>query len=280
MECGKLWGNRLIKIPFKKCEIDLKFIEEELKKGDIAIVSVMALNNETGLFLSIKEIAKLIKKHSPDTIFHVDGVQAFGKIEISLRENFIDYLTFSAHKIGGLKGCGGLISQREIKKEIIPLVAGGGQEFGLRSGTENILSIISLDLAMDYWEKNRNLLHDKFLKCSSKLNDLLKKDTKFLIVWKDSPNFANWIFTFSIDSVVTPAVIVRMLSDEGIFISSGSACHSGQIPMNSTLLELGFSEIMAKSMLRVSFGWDTKIEDIEMFYESLEKIIEKMKIEN
>jgi len=200
------------------------------------------------------------------------------KIDISLRENFIDFLTFSAHKIGGLKGCGGLISQRDIKKEIIPLVSGGGQEFGLRSGTENGLSIISLDLALDYWEKNRNSLNEKFLKCSNKLNNLLKKEEGFLKVWKANDDFADWIFTFSIDSVVTPAVIVRMLSDEGIFISSGSACHSGKIPMNNTLLELGFPESMAKSMLRVSFGWDTEIKDIKFFFEVLKKIIKKLKL--
>ena len=247
--------------------IRVDLLESLLKKGP-ALVCVMYANNETGVIQPIEEISKIVKSYNG--ILFCDAVQAFGKVDISFDQLGIDLMAISAHKIGGFSGSGALVLNNKIS-DLIPKVSGGGQEFGLRGGTENLLGIISFgecasvikDMAD---ERNRikeliKLLEDNL---SSLGANIFGYNAKRL------PNTS----LFSFEDFKAESLLMR-LDLAGFSVSSGSACSSGKVKESHVLKAMNISQSMQKGAIRVSLGWGSSKEQVESFISFFENIFNK-----
>jgi len=234
-----------------------------------ALVSVMLINNETGLIQPIKEIAIAVKEEGREVHFHSDMVQALGKIPINLNDLLVDSATFSAHKIGAMRGIGILF----LRKKITPFLVGGGQENGFRAGTENIAGIISLEKCLN---ECIHLMHER-LKKARMLSDFLIEELKKIDGIELLPNernekkidFSPYIISFY-NYYIRGEVLVRMMNDKDIAISSGSACSTNSKNKNI------FSFVLPKyrdNIARVSIGYDSTKEELSLFISVLKEII-------
>ncbi len=239
---------------------------EELKKklssssAEKKLVSIIFANNETGVIQDIKQIAKVAHDHG--ALIHSDCVQAFGKIPVNLAELDIDFATISAHKIGGPVGTGALI--RKAKYHLLPLIIGGGQEMGLRSGTENVAAIAGFGVAAEIASKELESRY-KHLK---ELRDYLEKElVKILpqikIVNQQSERLPNTSLIINLGKKAETQIIALDLKN--IAISSGAACSSGKIGSSKTLEAMGFNEEERDSAIRISLGYTTTQQDIDKF---------------
>lgn len=228
-----------------------------IKKLDGAsFVSIMHVNNETGAINDIKKLVQLAKTKNPKIIFHCDGVQAFGKIKVNVSALGVDLYTISAHKIHGPKGVGALYVKKGINLK--PLIIGGGQEFNFRSGTENTCGIVSFYKACEISVNNidKNLEHVKMLK-----QEFIKNICdNFDAVINSSNNSLPYIVSFAVPKVKAETIL-HMAENEGVLISNGSACSSKHTD-NRILKAMGVSSQVITSSVRVSFSYDTKIEDV------------------
>jgi cysteine desulfurase NifS len=242
------------------------FIDE-----NTALVSLMMVNNITGVIQPITELVKIAHKH--DVPFHTDAVQAFGKIELDVSKLNVDLLTLSAHKIQGPKGVGALYRKKGVKIE--PLIAGGGQEFGLRSGTENLIGIVGFGKAAEYVPKSIKKMDNLAL-----LRDFLEEGLssifdKYFINGVDSERVSNT------SSVTLPGFrgesILLAMSRQEIFFSSGSACSAGSTKPSYVLLAMGLTEEEAHCSLRFSLSIDQTKKDIEKLLAELDNIVKNSK---
>jgi len=222
-----------------------------------SFVSVIHINNETGAINDINGIAAKVKKKNPRVIFHSDGVQAYGKIPFRLSKD-IDLYSVSAHKIGGLKGVGGLIKRKSLV--LPPYIIGGGQESGRRSGTENVFGIKQFEYAAT--EKFATIKEDWAR---------LKELQSFLLAGLDKEIFAP-ISTENGSPYVTSVyaeglrgeILLHTLSDKGIIVGTGSACSSNAKHRYSrVILACGYNEKQADGVLRISFCDETTRNDVE-----------------
>ncbi|MCD8205891.1 MAG: cysteine desulfurase [Clostridia bacterium] len=225
-----------------------------------SIVSCMHVNNETGALNDIDGISALVKDKNPAALFHSDGVQAFGKIPYRLGK-CVDMYTISAHKIGALKGTGALIKRKKIS--IKPYIYGGGQEKGMRSGTENVFGIKMFEFAAlkRYSEISENYKRatDMFeLLCS-----LLDPSFFKIIGERDMERRSPYVLCVSAPGV-RGETILHEVSDKGLLIGSGSACSSNEKKRYSrVILAQGVSEAEADGILRISLSPETTSEEIE-----------------
>ncbi|MEG0952657.1 MAG: cysteine desulfurase family protein [Niameybacter sp.] len=231
-----------------------------------ALVSVMAVNNETGEVLPVKEIVEGVKKRNVHTIVHCDCVQGFCKMPFKLYEIPVDLLSMSAHKIHGPKGCGALYVKEGIR--IKPLFYGGSQESGLRPGTENV----ALAVAFGYVANNAIINLDKKLEYIKGLNSHLVNQLRLLPqVQMNSPKGASpYIVNFSIPSLDTEQMI-RYLKLKGIMLSGSAACSRGDT--SHVVAAMGFDEQRIKSTLRIGLGKDNKIEEINCLIKIIKEMI-------
>lgn len=227
-------------------------------KEETVLVSVMAANNETGVLEPISEIGRLIREHRPDVLFHTDATQAIGKIPIDLQREWeeVDLVSFSAHKFHGPKGIGGLYIRPGI--ELAPMLLGGGQEQGLRSGTTNTPALAGLAFAASDAHPsdldNVRALRDTF---EAKLREELPDA---IIHSQTAPRLPNTSF-FSLPTVVGED-LAGLLATAGIIVGTGAACSAGAIRSSKTLRSMGVSEPIAIGGLRVSLSRFTVFEDI------------------
>jgi cysteine desulfurase len=222
-----------------------------------SFVSVIHVNNETGAINDINEIAKLVKKKNPRTIFHSDGVQAYGKIPFKLAKE-VDLYSVSAHKIGGLKGVGCLIKRKSL---VLPAyLFGGGQENGRRSGTENVFGIVQFAEAS---KEKFSTLKEDFARLSeyksSFVNGLDKSVFKILSGENSSP------YVLSVSAVgLRGEILLHMANDRGLIIGTGSACSSNAKNRYSrVILACGHDEKVADGVLRISFSPLTTKEEVD-----------------
>ena len=236
-----------------------------------SLVSVIHVSNETGAVNNIAEIATKVKAKNAHTLFHSDGVQAFGKIDFKLPNN-IDLYSISAHKIGGLKGCGALIKRKSLI--IKPYIYGGGQEQGLRSGTENVFGIKNFEFAAvkRYSQIGKNYVHVR------NLNDLLwEKLDKTLFTRVSPENNSPYILTVGVNGL-RGETILHEVNDKGLIIGTGSACASNEKKRYSrVILACGISESLADGILRFSFSPENTAEEIEKAAEILNKTVKNRK---
>lgn len=235
---------------------------------DTTLVSIMAANNETGVLEPVSEIGRLIREHCPTALFHTDATQALGKIPVDLQGEWqnVDLLSFSAHKFHGPKGIGGLYIRSGLELE--PMLLGGGQENGLRSGTTNTPALAGLAAAAS---DARDLplptirgLRDIF---ESLLLDAIPDAT---IHSRKAPRLPN-TSCFSLPGIHSEEM-VGFLASAGFIVATGAACSSGAIHTSITLRALGVPHEVAASSLRISLSKFTKLQEITDLVLHLKKI--------
>ena len=232
-----------------------------------SLVSLIHVNNETGAVNDIFSIAQKVKAKNKYTLFHSDGVQAFGKFAFKLTNN-IDLYSVSAHKIGGIKGSGALIKKKNLVLK--PFIYGGGQEQGLRSGTENVFAIKCFELASLNAYKRINESYEKVKQLNAALRSLLDKNIfKFI----SSENASPYILTVSAVGL-RGETVMHEANDNGLIIGTGSACSSNaKKRFSRVILACGADEKTAVGVLRISFSPDNTLEEIQSAAEILNRIV-------
>lgn len=251
---------------------------ENLKQAirqDTILVSIILVNNETGAIQNIEEIGKIIKEKNNQTIFHVDGVQAFGKMEINVKQAHIDLMTASGHKFHAPKGLGFLYMKRGLK--VRPLLYGGGQQKGMRPGTENSAGAMALALAAKECCKNWKESHTHVLSVKKKLAEGILSfipDTKINgpSIEAASPYVLNVSFLG-----VRSEVLLHALEEKGIFVSAGSACNSKKKNQSAVLESMGLSQEKIDGAIRFSFSRFNTEEEAEYCVEILKELVPFLK---
>ncbi|MGN0814338.1 MAG: cysteine desulfurase family protein [Candidatus Coproplasma sp.] len=236
-----------------------------------SLVSLIHVNNETGAINDINAIAKAIKAKNKTTLVHSDGVQAFGKIPYRISQD-IDLYSLSAHKIGALKGTGALIKKKKLVLK--PYIYGGGQESGLRSGTENVFGIKMLEFAA---VKRYNNLQQNYGKVSGLKNRMVELLDKSLIKVISGENSSPYILTLGAEGL-RGETILHEADDAGVIIGTGSACSSNEKKRFSrVILACGIDEKLADGILRISFSPENTLEEIETAASILNGIVKNRK---
>lgn len=246
---------------------------DELKNAirpDTVLVSIMHVNNEIGALQPIEAAGKVIKAANPKCLFHVDAIQSYGKMAIYPKKWNIDMLSVSGHKIHGPKGSGFLFIKDKTK--VKPLIHGGGQQKGMRSGTENVPAIAGLAVAAEemyaHLEENRNhlfALRDYFIEEVEKLDGVS-------VNGKIDHDSAPHIVSVSIEGV-RAEVILHTLEDRNIYVSAGSACSSNKPAISSTLQSIGLKKELLDSTVRFSFSIHTTKEELDYALEVMRETI-------
>ncbi len=251
--------------PDRNGSISVSQVADALRE-DTALVSMMLVNNETGCIFPVAEVAKLLRERKSQALLHTDAVQAFLKIPFSAAALGADLISLSAHKIGAPKGVGALyIGPRVNKKAIRPLLAGGGQEGGLRSGTEATAQIAGFAKAVALRSENleQKLAHTAEIKAYAE-EKLLSIEGVERIGNGAAPHI------LSLSLVGYPSAnVVTELGSMGICISAGSACHRGKLSHVYAAMEL--PKKTAAGVLRISFSPETMKEEIDALYDALKK---------
>ncbi len=252
--------------------VRLDILEEVLSNNSkVSLVSCTYANNETGIIQDVRAISNLAHKYG--ALLHCDGVQAVGKIPVSMIKDGIDFLTISSHKIGGAQGAGALISS--ICGQTPFLLFGGGQEKYMRSGTQNIAAIASFGVASYYALKNIEQYRKDITDLRYYLESrILEISSDIIIHGKNVSRIPNTSF-FYINGINAQNILMA-LDLENIAISNGSACSSGNVKPSNTLKSMGYDEEIASNSLRISIGWATKKSDIDIFLMALEKILNRI----
>lgn len=238
--------------------------------GETILVSIMHTNNEVGALQPIEEAGAMIKQMNPKILFHVDAVQGYGKYRILPQKMHIDLLAVSGHKIHGPKGVGFLYVDEQVK--IKPVVFGGGQQNGLRSGTENVPAIAGLGKAVemvyrDLGQETERLyqLKEAFVKGVSRIPDIVVNGP---LGREGAPHIVSVSF-----GGVRSEVLLHALEDKGIYVSAGSACSAHKPQPSATLQAIGVDRNLLGSTIRFSFSVFTTMEEINYTLQTLYDII-------
>lgn len=236
--------------------ISLDDIKNAMTESTI-LVSIMHVNNETGVIQNIQEIAQLCNENN--VIFHVDAAQSMGKIALNLQEMPIDLLSFSGHKFYAPKGIGGLFIRNHLKKQLAPLFHGGGQQFGLRSGTLPTHQIMAMAKALElqHLEMQTQWQHLLELKRAF-LQELSPLDG--VIYNSDLQNGVPYILNLSFENVTADSLLIALQND--VAIASGSACNSGAMEASHVLRAMGIEGNRLYGAVRISFGYDLSIDTV------------------
>lgn len=251
--------------------VDLEALKH-LITNDTALVSIMYANNEVGTIQPVSDIARICKQHNVP--FHSDAVQAVGKIKVDVKESGIDLMSISSHKINGPKGVGALYVRRGIK--IDPFVLGGGQENGLRSGTENVASIAGFGKACQIAKENLATNYEHM----QKLRDVLVKRATNEITHvtlnghriNRLPNNAHFTFLG-----VNGEDLIIKLDEHGIAASTGSACSVKTQKASHVLMAMGFSHEQITGSLRLTVGYGNTQDEIDTTVDALKEIVASLR---
>ena len=250
--------------------IDLEQLENAIT-DDTALVSVMAANNEIGTIQDLKTIADIC--HKKGTLFHTDAVQAVGHMKLDVKEMGIDMLSMASHKVRGPKGVGALYCRKGIILE--PLIHGGGQERGLRSGTENVAGIVGFGEALRYAKENM----DEYLPYVKSLTDhLIEEVTKipYTQLTGDPVNRLPGTASFVIEGIEGESLIL-LLDLNGIATSTGSACSTGSLDPSHVLMSIGLPHEIAHGSLRVTLGEQNTMEDVDYIIEKINAVVTRLR---
>ncbi|PPD56439.1 MAG: cysteine desulfurase [Methylotenera sp.] len=262
------WQARSVDVD-AHCKLDLHHLYN-LLATPTSLVSVMLANNETGVIQDLAEISALSRQHK--ALVHTDAVQGLGKIAIDFASLNINAMTISSHKIGGPLGAGALVMDKRV--DIQPLLHGGGQEKGLRSGTENVAAIVGFGLACELAVKNLSA----FAQHTERLRDLCETGlvklgaTLFGQQEKRIPNTSFFAFE-NMDG----ETLVMALDRKGFAVASGSACSSDSTEPSHVLLAMGVDKDLARGAIRVSFGLQNTVEQVQQFLKVLENELARLR---
>ena len=243
---------------------------ENAIREDTILVSIMHVNNEIGARLPVEEYVKIIKKQNPDIVFHVDDIQGFGKYHLYPKREGIDLLSVSGHKIHGPKGTGFLYINDKIK--IKPILFGGGQQKGMRSGTENVPGIAGLGLAAKNAYDHFDEKIASMCEVKAHLMEGLKKLPDVVLNSAEGTEGAPHIVSASFAGVRSE-VLLHSLEDKGIYVSAGSACSSNKPQVSRTLKAIGVDKKLLDSTIRFSLCEETTMEQIDYTLQELDALL-------
>lgn len=261
-------------VVFAPIKTDGSIDVDEFKKllnENVSLVSIMHVSNETGAINDIARLVKITKKAAPNAVFHSDGVQAFGKIKVNLRALDVDLYSISSHKIHGPKGIGGLFVKKGTS--IKPLLYGGGQEKGFRSGTENAPNILGF---ADATERSISSFADDIARKTDFKQALLEKlqsQIDDIAVISPSENCAPNILTVAFKDV-RGEVLLHDIEDKGILVGIGSACSSHHESRFKSLL--GLDGRHKDGIIRFSTSHENDIEDVDYIVSTIKSSLEKL----
>ena len=270
-------GFKVVTLSTKDGKIDMDELSRELT-GDVILVSVMMVNNETGAVYDLPSVGRLIKAKCKDALFHVDATQGYMKIPFTKAGIGADLITVSSHKIGGPKGVGALIVGKDVikRRELSPVVFGGGQELGLRSGTENVPAIAAFAEAAKIAHKTLAEDVGKMSSLYDRLTDKLQSDARLKEISPTLPkNHAPHILNVTLPNIKSETML-HYLSSLGIYVSSGSACSSNSAHLSSALIAYGRSNAEADSSIRISFSAGNTEDEVDALVEALASGLEKL----
>lgn len=249
--------------------VQLEALEKALRP-DTILVSTMYVNNEVGAVMPVEEIAKLVHEKSPKALYHVDAIQAFGKYRIYPKKAGIDMLSVSSHKIHGPKGVGFLYINE--KARIQPQILGGGQQAGMRSGTDNVPGIAGLGVAakMVYTDFDEKIEHMYQLK--ERLAEGFLKLPNVRLNGMEIREGAPQILSASFLGVRSE-VLLHTLEEKGIYVSAGSACSSHKRKAAGTLSAMGMEAAQRESTLRFSFSEENTFEEVDYALEVIGQVL-------
>lgn len=249
----------------------------EAVTDETILVSVMYVNNEIGCVEPVAEIAKRIKEKNPRVLFHVDAIQAYGKFKIQPAKEGIDLLSVSGHKIHGPKGSGFLYIKNKTK--IKPILHGGGQEKGMRSGTENVPAIAGLgQAAKDMYaglEANRKhlfALKERLAERLSKVEGVSLNGIPKEGILATAPHVLSVSF-----AGIRSEVLLHALEEKGVYVSSGSACSSNHPDISGTLVAIGVKKELLDATLRFSFSVTTTMEEVDYAADCVEALLPQLR---
>lgn len=265
-------GFDVSKVPVDQYgRVNLSKIKERIN-GKTILISVGYANNEIGTIQKISGIGKLCKEYN--IVFHSDAVAAEGLIPIDVKNDNIDLLTLSSNDIYGPKGLGILFVRKGIR--LSPIIIGGGQERGLRSGSENITGIVAMAKATEIMEKEMDKEVKRFKVYQDKIiKNILSKIPRSYLNGHPTERLANNVH-FRFEGIEGEALLLS-LKDKGISVSTGSACTSKTLEPSHTLISLGLLHEEAHGSLEITFGRFTKKEDIDSIIKVLPKVVEKLR---
>ena len=243
---------------------------EAVLRPDTIMVSTMLVNNEVGAVMPVEEIAKMVHEKSPKALYHVDAIQGFGKYRIYPKKMGIDLLAVSGHKIHGPKGIGFLYINEKVK--IIPQILGGGQQSGMRSGTDNVPGIAGLGVAAAQIYENLDENVEHMYQLKEHIAEGLSEIEDIRINGMPLREGAPQILSISVMGVRSE-VLLHALEDKGIYISAGSACSSHKRKPSATLSAMGMSKDQIESTVRLSFCEENTMEEADYFLQTMKELV-------
>ncbi len=267
-------GAKVIRIPCPGGVFDMDAFEKELDDS-VYLASVMWVNNETGAIYPMPRIRSLMREKCPDAYLHTDATQAYAKLDVAA--SHADMITVSGHKIGAPKGIGALyISERMLKeRSVSPVILGGGQEGGLRSGTENVLFAAAFAAGAEKATEDIGENVRKYTELYENTVSLLSQSVPEVRINRPSGEFSRHILSLTLPNIKSE-VMLHYLSSAGICVSSGSACSSHHPGISPAMLDFGLDARAADCTLRVSFSTDNTVEQTEYFTENLALGVKKL----
>ena len=266
-------GFEVVRLSTKRGVLDFDEIKNALTPETV-LVSAMLVNNETGAIYDVKRLFSMAKALCPNAVTHCDAIQGYMKVNCDISKLGCDLLTVSAHKIGAPKGVGALICDGSLisSKRLSPIIFGGGQEDGMRSGTENLPGIAAFAEAV-LCERDAFLRNYEYVKAlRDKLVSYLPKE---VTVNTPENEYLPHIISLTVRGIKSE-VLVRALSSEGIYISAGSACSSKKLKTSPVLTAFGLSPDLADSTVRISLSHRNTEEECKIFSEVLEGTLQRL----
>ena len=268
-DVARLYGFEVVKLPVDESgRVTPEILSQYMDKQTL-IVSIMAVNNETGAINDLKALSEVVKQY-PKCFFHSDATQGIGKVDIDYSGVYL--LTFSGHKIGAFKGSGALIYHNRIGFE--SLHSGGSQEGGFRAGTVDVPSCVCLAKALHLCFVNQKAWGEHVRELNNHLRDHLKDNP--LISINSLPNDSPYVLNFSLTKHKA-SVVVEALSRLGIYVSSIAACSSKGEEPSYVLEAMGKPSWASHNPIRVSFNHETSLEEVNAFVNALEKILQEVR---
>ena len=259
-------GIKIHRIPTKNGVLDLDFASRVIDSTTM-LISCMSVNNETGAIYDIKSLDNIRKTKAKDAFLHVDAVQGFTHLPFYMSAYGADFVSLSGHKINAPKGVGALIVRKGVNFN--PYIFGGGQQAGLRSGTENLSSICAFGLCCEKADKEKAVRLSRLEDINTYARKVLEKECPFILFNTDKEGFASHILSVSVPGIRSE-IMLRFLSEKGIYVSAGSACSSKNAD-NRVLTAFGLENKIADSTLRISFDINTKEEEIDLLAHALKE---------
>jgi cysteine desulfurase len=265
-------GGREVLLPVDSAGmLDLEALDRALAETP-SVVSVMWVNNEVGVVQPVAHIAERCR--DAGVIFHTDAVQALGKVEISLQNLCCTLLTISGHKIGAPKGIGALIVRD--RKAVEAILHGGGQQYGIRPGTENVAGAVALGRAVQLATVEREDLAQRLMKLRDELARRLRATVPDLTVNAEGSKRAPHLLSIAVEGADSEALLMH-LDLAGIAASSGSACSTGAVEPSHVLVAMGIPRELALGTIRFSFGRESSMDDVDRAAEAVPGVVAKVR---